>query len=576
MADKRIDELEAAASVTTNDLFVLEQAGTAKKLEAQTLENWLLALAQGHGGITGIAKTGTAGTNPVVDTYTITFSDTSTTTFDVTNGVKGDTGDQTYVYIKYSNREPIADSDLTDTPSAWMGICATTDSTAPTTHTSYSWYEIKGANTYIKYSNREPIADSDLTDTPSAWMGVCVTTATTAPTTYGAYSWYEIKGDKGDPGNDITIVSTSVMYQAWTSGTQYPTGTWLANPPAVTPGNYLWTRTIVNYSDGGQTVSYSSARWGMDGSGAVASVNSQLPDQDGNVTLTASDVGALPESYQPPVTSVNEKAGTVYLNNKDVNAPYGKSVSATLSSAGWYRLIKVNAGAVRSLTNGYRSAVITIKLMTSRGANNTTEEHEIKLFSGSHAYPFTGEISESSTLWIDKIRFNYITTDDIQYIDIHFIGTSATNVTGCFTVDVDPEAQQYYTAETLQSVADAPTGESVLTIYEFAENTLRFNSVSLPATIAAQKSVTLATIPVPAGRTGVFVTIQFRSANPITKLLVNFGRNTIGTLHNGDYQAATIFYPLSGDSSLTLTCYNYDSNAITMQGSNNYIYYRFV
>ena len=55
MADKRIDELEAAASVTTNDLFVLEQAGTAKKLEAQTLENWLLALAQGH-GVTNIQR----------------------------------------------------------------------------------------------------------------------------------------------------------------------------------------------------------------------------------------------------------------------------------------------------------------------------------------------------------------------------------------------------------------------------------------------------------------------------------------------------------------------------------------
>jgi hypothetical protein len=224
----------------------------------------LLALAQGHGGITGIAKTGTAGTNPVVDTYTITFSDTSTTTFNVTNGIKGDTGAQTYVYIKYAAQEPTADSDLTDTPSAWMGICATT--------------------------------------------------ATTAPTAYGSYSWYEIKGAKGDPGNDITISSTSVQYQAWTSGTQYPTGTWLDNPPAVTPGNYLWTRTIVNYSDGGQTVSYSVGRWGLDGSGSVASVNGNLPDQNGNVTLTASDVDALPDSYQPPVTSVDGKTGAVTLD----------------------------------------------------------------------------------------------------------------------------------------------------------------------------------------------------------------------------------------------------------------------
>lgn len=40
-------------------------------------------------GISSISKTSTVG---LVDTYTITFTDSSTTTFEVTNGVKGDTG----------------------------------------------------------------------------------------------------------------------------------------------------------------------------------------------------------------------------------------------------------------------------------------------------------------------------------------------------------------------------------------------------------------------------------------------------------------------------------------------------
>lgn len=417
MADKRIDELEAAASVTNNDLFVLEQAGTAKKLEAFTLETWLLQLAQGHGGITGIAKTGTAGTNPVVDTYTITFSDTSTATFDVTNGVKGDTGDQTYVYIKYSNREPIADSDLTDTPSAWMGICSTT--------------------------------------------------AATAPTAYGDYSWYEIKGAKGDPGNDITIASTSVMYQAWTSGTQYPTGTWLDNPPAVTPGNYLWTRTIVNYSDGGQTVSYSVSRWGMDGSGAVASVNNQLPDQDGNVTLTASDVGALPDSYQPPVTSVNNKTGTVVLGNTDVNAPYGKSVSATLSSAGWYRVLHYAASSAND-ASGYKGAILHLDV--TRGYTNAANEaHGIDLDLVHGKIAFIGEKSVSNSQLIDKVRYNTNGADG--YVDIHYTVASANPVTVCFSVAADATEQAKFTAESLQAVADSPSGETVLTTYSFQDNT---------------------------------------------------------------------------------------------------------
>ena len=422
MADKRIDELEAAASVTTNDLFVLEQAGTAKKLDAQTLENWLLALAQGHGGITGIAKTGTAGTNPVVDTYTITFSDTSTTTFDVTNGVKGDTGDQTYVYIKYSNREPIADSDLTDTPSAWMGICSTT--------------------------------------------------ASTAPATYGSYSWYEIKGAKGDPGNDVTISSTSVKYQAWTSGTQYPTGTWLDNPPAVTPGNYLWTRTIVNYSDGGQTVSYSVSRWGMDGSGAVASVNNQLPDSGGNVTLTASDVGALPDSYQPPVTSVNNKTGTVVLNNTDVNAPLGLSMSASLSSAGWYRVLQTNDLAGQSFDFA----------ICRRGTSADNEVHSISLgvlYGGK--YPWMNENSGSGTnQLIDKIR--YTSDSSYAYADIHYTGSSANTV----YVDIRPHGaadNNQSIAKGLSAVADAPSGETVLTTHEFQNNNALNNEATIVPTL---------------------------------------------------------------------------------------------
>ena len=50
------------------------------------------------------------------------------------------------------------------------------------------------------------------------------------------------------------------------------------------------------------------------GGGAVDSVNGQT----GTVVLTASDVGALPDSYTAPVTSVNTKTGVVVLDKTDV------------------------------------------------------------------------------------------------------------------------------------------------------------------------------------------------------------------------------------------------------------------
>ena len=92
MADKAISQLNAATAVTSTDLFVLEQAGEAKKLTGQILENWLVSYADGHGGIQSITKTGSAGTDPVIDTYPIVFADETTASFTVTNGTKGGIG----------------------------------------------------------------------------------------------------------------------------------------------------------------------------------------------------------------------------------------------------------------------------------------------------------------------------------------------------------------------------------------------------------------------------------------------------------------------------------------------------
>lgn len=55
---------------------------------------------------------------------------------------------------------------------------------------------------------------------------------------------------------------------------------------------------------------------GTDGMGAVRTVNGQA----GDVMLAASDVGALPDTYEAPVSSVNDKTGAVSLVPSDVGA----------------------------------------------------------------------------------------------------------------------------------------------------------------------------------------------------------------------------------------------------------------
>ena len=271
MADKAIGSLVQTTTLGLNDLLVLEQNNTAKSISGQNLINLLAAALDGHGGITSIAKTSSSGTNPKVDTYTITFADESTSTFTVTNGLKGDQGAQTYVWIRYANREPISDSDLTTTPDKWIGI----------------------------------------------YVG----TASTAPSTRGSYTWYEYKGETGDTGEAAELVSSAIEYQASSSGTEIPTGSWSASVPVVPQGMYLWTRTTLTFNSGSPVVSYSVGRIGVDGSGTgtVQSVNDVQPDNNGNVELSASDI---PTSDSSDVqTSLDSKqAARLTFNNVSVLA----------------------------------------------------------------------------------------------------------------------------------------------------------------------------------------------------------------------------------------------------------------
>lgn len=295
MADKAISELVSAEQITATDMFVLEQNGTAKKLTGQVLLNWLTAAADGHGGIqsyavlkteglvktyrftladqsymdiqvtdgrgiSSITKTGTSG---LVDTYRISYNDGSNGTFTVTNGAKGDTGDNAYIWVKYASQEP--------------------------TDSSHSFGDI-----------------------PDTWIGVYYGTSATAPTDWQQYKWFKWKGEKGDTGDPAILVSAEVTYQAGTSGTVIPSGSWSSSIPVVTQGQFLWTRIVQQFNTGSPITAYSVSRMGLDGLGSVVSVAGVTPNPDGNVPLTAADVNALS-------TEGGIMAGQINMNGQKIN-----------------------------------------------------------------------------------------------------------------------------------------------------------------------------------------------------------------------------------------------------------------
>lgn len=73
-------------------------------------------------------------------------------------------------------------------------------------------------------------------------------------------------GTDGIAGKDgVGIKTTSITYQASTSGTTVPTGTWSSQVPSVPNGQFLWTRTVWNYTDSTSETGHSVAKMGETG-----------------------------------------------------------------------------------------------------------------------------------------------------------------------------------------------------------------------------------------------------------------------------------------------------------------------
>lgn len=72
------------------------------------------------------------------------------------------------------------------------------------------------------------------------------------------------RGGTGSAGKGISG-TPAVTYQAGSSGTTVPAGTWLSSIPAVSAGQYLWTRTVTSYTDSTSTTSYSVGMMGATG-----------------------------------------------------------------------------------------------------------------------------------------------------------------------------------------------------------------------------------------------------------------------------------------------------------------------
>ncbi|CUN64322.1 phage minor structural protein%2C N-terminal region [Allocoprococcus comes] len=218
-------------------------------------------------------------------------------------GVKGTDGKTYYTWIKYADSPT---SGMSDNPSGkkYIGVAYNkTTATESTKYSDYSWSLIKGdkgdkgdkgetggigptgngiksiAYYYARTTSQTAPSAASITATsiPTLdatnkylWQKEVITytnnTSQTSVLLLAVYGNTGAKGDKGDTGPaGKGISSTEVTYQASTSGTSIPTGTWVTSIPSVAAGSYLWTRTIITYTDKTSTTSYAVGKMGNTG-----------------------------------------------------------------------------------------------------------------------------------------------------------------------------------------------------------------------------------------------------------------------------------------------------------------------
>ncbi|MCD5030386.1 collagen-like triple helix repeat-containing protein, partial [Enterococcus asini] len=155
-----------------------------------------------------------------------------------------------------------------------------------------------------------PAPSEDFADAYPLYEGTHTDYSDTASQNPADYTWRRIIGESGQDGvagaDGKGIKSTAVSYQASASGTTAPTGTWVANPPTVAKGQYLWTRTIWTYTDNATETGYSVAYVakdgnngtdgiaGKDGVGIASTVIQYVGSTSGTTKPTAGWTTAIP------------------------------------------------------------------------------------------------------------------------------------------------------------------------------------------------------------------------------------------------------------------------------------------
>ncbi|HPC14563.1 MAG TPA: hypothetical protein PLN36_09410, partial [Bacteroidales bacterium] len=155
------------------------------------------------------------------------------------------------------------------------------------------------------------------------------------------------------------IISTVITYQSSASGTVIPDGTWSSTIPYVAENEYLWTRTVITYTDSTTSTSYSVGKMGAKGTDAIVGF---LTNE--SVTLQANSSGV--------VSSFASANGEFWVYNGTTKVTSGITFSkvsetgctAAITSAGAYSVSAMSADNATVVLRAVYGGVTIDKVLT--------------------------------------------------------------------------------------------------------------------------------------------------------------------------------------------------------------------
>lgn len=191
-------------------------------------------------------------------------------------GVNGEDGKTSYLHIKYSNDGQTFTDNNGETSGEWIGQYTDFEKNDSNVFSDYKWSKIKGEQGeqgepgkdgkgvqsvdvlyYLSSSSTSLSGGSWSTNSPTWVDGKYIWSKTKVVYTDGSSIETNpacITGGKGSTGDNGRGVSSIVEeYYLSTSSNSLVGGSWSTTPPTWENGKYIWTRSVITYTDSAST-----------------------------------------------------------------------------------------------------------------------------------------------------------------------------------------------------------------------------------------------------------------------------------------------------------------------------------